>query len=139
MEENKNQVIFSKNSEKNFFLKTMLRSYHRSYEASRLKPEYYYNFYSDIFLQIILQTKSKTIEKEGRILAFAFYDEIHLHYIYVRNSHRKQGLARKLMEHLVKDGEISVTFLNRDFITRFSKEYEKALKINYQPFSRFVK
>ena len=123
----------------NYLLKTMLRSYRNSWECMRIEDKHYYDHFTRVFTQIILNSSIKINKNLPNtydfVENFMFYDrekEV-VHYIYTRNIARKTGIATDLLQEFVKDGKLNVSFLTKNFEDAFAKKFD----IVYTPFKRY--
>ena len=123
------------NPENNYLLKTCLRCYRTSWECQHIEKDYYYSYYSDIFLNIILNAERKVLMENGNHIAFKLFSNDTLHFVYVRKFKQGQGLALNLIKPLIKENKIKISFKTKDFITKFSDK----LKVSYTPFARYIK
>ena len=79
----------------NFILKTLLKSYRRSWETMLLSDEYYFTHYSDVFQRLMKNSQINIVKDDGGMIkAFILSDNDEkkmVHFVYVRNSHRKNS------------------------------------------------
>ena len=119
----------------NFILKTLLKSYRRSWETMLLSDEYYFTHYSDVFQRLMKNSQINIVKDDGGMIkAFILSDNEKkiVHFVYVRNSHRKTALGYQLIAPFIENNSVKVSFITKDF-----KETFKKLNIIYEPFSRY--
>jgi hypothetical protein len=122
-------------SDINFILNSWLKSYRCHEDMTRMSNEDYYKYYKAHIVELLQKSGIKiSCEQDDHNFIYGYIcydllkDNLIIHYIYTRYSHRKLGIANGLISSLDKK-ELWCTSANRIF-----DELKAKYKIQYNPY-----
>jgi len=131
-----------KESDENFLFSSYLKSFRCSSDNLRMSNDIYYYNFKKLINKLIEKSKVVILcddEDDDLVYGYCIYDSFEeiliLHYVYIRYTFRKLGLARYLYETL-KEGHEAVVSSHANKVFDDLRGSEKYRRIGYNPFLR---
>ena len=126
-------------SDRNFIFNSFLKSYHQNSSLRVVPNTIYYKGQADIISYLLEHAQVSVAcfpEDPTEVIGYIIYQYVNedciIHYLYIKEMHRKQKCASEMIQHLSKTNFVIVTHLTDNFATlrhRFSPK-----RFTYDPF-----
>lgn len=94
-----------------------------------MKMGYFKTYYAPLISKIIDSNKKAIVVLGDEIVAWACYNDTHLHYLHVRKEHRSNHIAKLILSKIKDLNDLKITFVTNDFIKKFKK-------FSFEPYHR---